>query len=600
MLLALSPLAELCDPDQENLFLGNVGIPLAFRQGNPGLKYLVTPCLWDSPRRVDQAVAYTGRVYRRLLPLLADYLNQVHGTDHAPRYWRIIIGSWLIHHIHWMYDKYLHIIAAYEEHPGLQCRVMPPDLYYTCRDYHEANQLVADDSFNLQLMSCVVSALDLARQEVPTAPPAPMPANKGGGKVEWISRLAALGSKLIPGRRRAALMHLNFGAAALAAMALRSGFKTAPCSLGQAIACPPARLDQARKGLELIPAEDEFQRVLVSSMSACFPRWHLEGYKKLREYVRKRAPRVPRVLATTHGLHSHEGFKLLAAEKTNEGGLLLACQHGGGYGMAKNFCAEDLESEAADRFYAWGWAPDDNRRWGNLPSPKLSRLLSASERPAGDGQAGQDIYLVSNMGPRYLYRLASFPMGSQWRGQMQGIARFHDALPAGLAPKLKVRTYVHDFGWGVREELNHSLGQGRKMRFDEGTPIVQPLLNSRLVVVDHLMTTFLEVLLLGVPTLFYWDEARWPVRPGVEGCLDRLREAGVLWHTPEQAAAKARQVYEHAGQWWQEDEIQEARRVIVEKFCLASSDYIGAWLRALKTVAAEEVGGDALASVKGD
>jgi hypothetical protein len=48
-----------------------------------------------------------------------------------------------------------------------------------------------------------------------------------------------------------------------------------------------------------------------------------------------------------------------------------------------------------------------------------------------------------------------------------------------------------------------------KLRFDENKPLIDSLLKSRLVVLDHIQTVFFEVIALDIPVMVFHDESMW-------------------------------------------------------------------------------------------
>src|SRR2546427_2927490 len=108
MFLATTALSEFWDKDQEILFLGSWCLRYDRRAEWESLKYQVMPCPWDDRKRFYDAAHYLDECGERILIQLTRYLNSVHGTSCSQRYWRILIGPWLIHYMHVAYDRYIH------------------------------------------------------------------------------------------------------------------------------------------------------------------------------------------------------------------------------------------------------------------------------------------------------------------------------------------------------------------------------------------------------------------------------------------------------------------------------------------------------------
>ena len=100
---------------------------------------------------------------------------------------------------------------------------------------------------------------------------------------------------------------------------------------------------------------------------------------------------------------------------------------------------------------------------------------------------------------------------------------------------------------------------------------------SRVVVIDHLATSYLEALAMNVPTVFAWDPAICSFRPEVEQMFERLADVGVFQKDAEQAAAHVNQIYGDPMQWWMSEPVQTVRSEFVNRFVRVSHDWFREW-----------------------
>ena len=78
--------------------------------------------------RVDTAVGYLEETYKRTLNHLTEYLNDVHMETHSVRFPRIILGTWLYHHLHSLYDRFVHLDHALAKFLQLEIISLEPNL----------------------------------------------------------------------------------------------------------------------------------------------------------------------------------------------------------------------------------------------------------------------------------------------------------------------------------------------------------------------------------------------------------------------------------------------------------------------------------------
>ena len=64
-----------------------------------------------------ETIKYLNEVHERLLLVLAKIFNEVHGLSFSPRYWRIVLGPWLILYVHTLHDKYVQISEIKKRYP---------------------------------------------------------------------------------------------------------------------------------------------------------------------------------------------------------------------------------------------------------------------------------------------------------------------------------------------------------------------------------------------------------------------------------------------------------------------------------------------------
>src|SRR5437870_3002631 len=109
MFLATTALSEFWDDKEEILFLGSWCLRQDRRSSWSGLRHRVLPSPWDDRDRFYKAAGMLDACGEQMLSLLADRLNTLHGIQAPPRYWRILIGPWLVHHLHVAYDRFIHL-----------------------------------------------------------------------------------------------------------------------------------------------------------------------------------------------------------------------------------------------------------------------------------------------------------------------------------------------------------------------------------------------------------------------------------------------------------------------------------------------------------
>lgn len=597
MFLATTALSEFWDKNQEILFLGSWCCRYDRQRDWQGLKFRVMPTIWNDRRRFYEAARYLDDFGERMIICLTDYLNHVHGQSFGKRYWRILVGPWLFRYMHAAYDRYALLEAAFKEDPDLQTILLDPGSFRVPWDTREFMNLYIDDFYNLQIFSQLLIGMGYQfperllpahwRQvESETATPKEQMRLK-----RWITRPLDRAweaiSRVLWGRCPVALYNMHCPRFTLWPLIYKMGFRALPLHLNReylhALRVAPS-LDERRKGLGRIPFSGEFERLFVRSLPQEFPILYLEGLQTVRSALLKRYPRAPRVLVSILRWYTDETFKFLAAEAAEKGSRIVAVEHAGGYGFMR-FHPEKLhEQRVGDPFIACGWTDEKSGNAKNLPSIFSSPLLESRSHDSKHKPL-KTILFITTMQPRYLHKFQSCPVAGQWEEYLDWQMRFLAAVPAWLRSSILFRPYMEDYGFGVRERLLKRFGD---IKWDDSVKIVfrRRLKDARLTVVDYAGSTFVESLSSNVPTVSYWNFERWEAPEEAESYFDGLREAGIFWDTPEEAAVKVTAIYENPWRWWGSEPVQQARRRFLDRFALAREDWSDQWASALEQVLA--------------
>ncbi len=596
MFLATTALREYWDTGEQLLFLGPWCLQRKQGSSLNGLSYRVLGNPWDDQERFRRATDYLDACGERMLVRLSDYLNGVHGVSRTPRYWRVLIGPWLLDYLHVSYDRYIRIKEALRVEPELRTIVLDPQSFLVPGDTGEFFSWIDDDHYNLQVISEQLAHLGYrfpARKAEQGEEPrmaarrlAPPRAGLRQRLRRWGSSTLTHALRVSHGRRPgASLYEVRCPPWWLWRIAWRTGLHVLPHELSRQWSFwhHDPIFDERRKALAALSASDEFERITVQALPQHFPVLYLEGYATARNEALHGQRGFPAIMVSSTAWYSHEPFKFLAGEASEQGSRLVTVQHGGGYGIFRFIAPEQHESRLGDLGLVWGWA--DSKQAGRVRN--APDLLLSSQRTLKEGthkrSASQTALFVLTAHLRYLPRFHSFPIGIDTEGYLDWQLRFLAAVSEEMRAKIRVRLYPAASEEAARAQLVERFAA---VRFDNDEPLLRRMTRARMVIIDHCGTSILEALRLGVPLICFWDPERTDVREEAAPYVERLREAGILWDSPEAAAAKVEAVYEQPWAWWGQASVQSARREFVDRYALGRADWLTCWAKILT----EEVG----------
>jgi putative transferase (TIGR04331 family) len=161
------------------------------------------------------------------------------------------------------------------------------------------------------------------------------------------------------------------------------------------------------------------------------------------------------------------------------------------------------------------------------------------------------------------------------------VKKFIRALPHTiLSLNFIVRLPSEDYGWGVEEQLKE---YGVK-KFHKGRDFYQQFMLARLIVCDHLHTTWLEALGNNRPLIAYYHPEIYCFRKSAMPYIDLLKQVNILFDSPIDAADHLQNVYPDIDSWWNSQEVQEARREFVYRYARTSEKWADEWVKEFRRV----------------
>jgi putative transferase (TIGR04331 family) len=497
---------------------------------------------------------YVQAFYERLLPQIGKTLNEIHGKSYSIRYWRIVLGLWLFHYIHVLYERYFSIKNAFEKYPDLTTILLDSQDFVVPRDTLDYVLLSVKDTYNLQIYSRIIIFLG---KSFPTKRyPCELPIRSLARTKNVLKSLSAeIGcqfakSAAVIGREPFIPRHIDKFHFFMACRG-QLWFDFRP---EEQLPSLPSDFAMRKRLAGLKIENQEFEKLFLSTLPYEIPQIFMEGYKNFHKHALRMYPFKPKAIWSTTSWYWDETFKFWSGVRAEEGTKLVGMQHGGNYWMDKILPGEEHEMAICDKYYSWGW--EDKIK--NIKPMPVTKYIGRKRLDADNHKKG---VLYATFGyPRYFVRFSVF-CSTDYQPYFQWQLRFMKALSPELKSLTRVRLFIDDYGWDCQERWKDFDSQVKledwKTRFSDS------MKNCRLHVSDQLSSTFVDALAVGKPTILFWDRELFKVRLQTETYVDDLRQAGILYDSPEEAAAAVNRVYGDVESWWNDPQRQRA----VKKFC---------------------------------
>jgi len=528
---------------------------------------------WDDRAKLFADYQYLQKLYEKLLTDLSDNLNQIHGVDYSPRYWRILIGPWLGYFIQMLFDRWFMLKQTIERAESLSCRILERDpISVVPNDMVDFNGMYVTDDWNEaiygQLLELCwkdkVSIEKVCAQSAVDKHPSDLKQGVNTRLKKPAEKLISLFNKLLP-KDDGCFFISSY-------LPLKTDFKL-QIQLGQfpklwrSQSSPVVKPEMQRRQWRLDGSEfkdDSFEVVVRQLISRHIPTAYLEGYERLVTAAGLLAwPKKPKVIFTSNAYLTDDLFKVWTAENTEYGTPLVVGQHGGHFGMNPFSFHEEHQISIADKWLSWGWL--DRTR------PQITPVgnLKAFGRNVKYDPAGGALMVEMTM-PRYSYHLYAAPVSRQWLDYFEEQHRFLKTLSHELREQVLLRLYHHDYGW---EQMSRWKDEMPEVKVDNGRQNIHKLIKkSRLYIATYNATTYLESLSWNMPTIIFWNPGHWELNDEAKPYFELLKSAGIFHESPESAAQQMIKVWDDVAVWWESDEVQHARQSFCEQFARIPDD----------------------------
>lgn len=575
--------------DKDILLLGEWCLTQNNREERSGNNYQVFPYHFADASQVYDAYIYCERIYETYLEELTKVLNRIHKVDRDARYWRIIIGPWLYHYIQVLYDRYLAASRVLQDYPGLEMVGLHSENFVVYNTGWEAIRNAWEDLYNLQLFTQIFFHLGakITFRSAPESLPETYPKTGASRLLSNYLRNQNLPFKILANfsyllaRGQIWTFHLYLPLNLVARLVISAKFKAYPLD---PILFPLERIKygpvnhklryEVKESLRIKePVDNPFTDLLSSTLPENLPLVYLEGFQLLTSRLKIFQKYRPAAMISAVGYEVSDPWRFLAADKAGSGTKLIGVQHGGGYGSFQLTPIEEHEHKVVDRWWSWGWTRPGQNITEPMPNPKMSELRKKFQ---GLPHPGEYLLVVAGACPRYLYRMWTAPVGPQGKTYRAWLLRFLQSVSRGIPILFRPHHYWAD----VEEEAFIKENFPDITLDDLSASLYDRMKRARVVVSDNNHTTPLESLMVDKPTVIFFDPDLWGIRPEAKPYFDMLREARILFYSPEEAGEHVLSIFARPQAWWNNPQVQKARECFVNRFALTSDDWLTCWKQA--------------------
>lgn len=323
--------------------------------------------------------------------------------------------------------------------------------------------------------------------------------------------------------------------------------------------------------------KESFSSPYGQILSISLPVAAIEGLSYLVDLASlelKKFAKVRRIYTHGQGFSNGELQRVLLAQLADSGRKIISIQHGGGEYFANS--ARFMDREIADQYIAWGGGYTNNyyklsnaNLIKSLPSIYLSRLKNEA---CLDRKKYDVLFLILEEG-RYIKWVYSalFP------DLAYDYFRREEYLFSHFSQKKRVaaKVYPTRHGWWQAKWIKKKYPSIKVLSYGR---FVHYALQSEIVIIDYNATGFFEMLAMNRPFLATWNRRWFKGTKFFEEFIDKLIDIGVFYEQPEDLIMSYNKIVDVGiSKWWREEKRQGVIQDMARNFALTSDKAFEEW-----------------------
>jgi putative transferase (TIGR04331 family) len=557
---------------------------------NPGYKFWeqenfeLAKSPWKTWEHVKDAAEFCDKLIDRLMPAISAMMNDLHKIDKSQKFWETIFISWLVHWVNVVYDRYRRMEFLLTDSTDQYVVKIPLENShdFNHQDFMEFDHLSFSHEYNIFIFEEILyffkknlniirinyvhnTRVDNKIVSLKLKPEIKRLIGKSLFIIKKIwnifdskskkNKLPVIGRIYGVNLWRKCFTFLCNEYSIISddiPVILKSGFEKRDISFGL-----------------FFKPKNDFEVLLMNVFIKSIPHKFLKYYA-LDQKIASR-------LSSWIGNDVYDSIqkRFIIAGIREAGGQWISVQHGGGYGHLKSFPIGNIEYKRSDGFVTWGWNYNHNYAGRFLPmvSPVLSTLAKYRLK-------NNKIYYITTCQPAYYYRLHSTLRPEDMLSYMKNKVRILNGIRKEIRSNVEYRPYFTEYGQNDKEYIQKM----SDVRLNQKGMTNKIIRFGRLVIIDHISTSFLETFAMNVPTILFLNPNHFSECDEARVYFDKLRRVGILHDDPESASDLINNIWPNVGGWWMQDDIQ----LVISEFCnlyaRTSKDWKKEWRLFLNSV----------------
>jgi putative transferase (TIGR04331 family) len=521
---------------------------------------------WNNREKLKKDYNYSKSLYNNLISELTKNLNFYHKVNYSSRYWKIVLGPWLLSFIQVVLERYENIEQLEGDENEYETIILKIDKNILLpTDYEMYSRLIMSDTWNHFIFSEIIKNLKNQRKISFKEKEFKDRENfRGYLKIKHYSKIRKIYSlftsifkkKIKKEKFLISESYLGFFSELILNLKLGCFPKFDNFKL------PEEKIinDEERKEylLKDFSPRNEFEKILCNLIKIQIPISYFENFEKIQKIISNiNWPEQPKIIFTSHFLQKTIQAVYTAEKVEKFDAKLIHGQHGGAYGQYLFSTLQDYEIDVCDKFLSWGWPNLKNKKVVPFGIIKNISKIKYNKK-------NNKILLILRSQSRYTHRINSYSGSYQLHNYFKECVQFCKKIDNVMQTnQLIVRLHARRF-W---DEGLLFKNEFPKLNIDEGYKSIHELVsNSKLVVHSYVGTGYLETLTSNFPTIVFTNVSDCLLSQDTIDDLKILSEAKIFHPNYESAADFIKKNHQNIDDWWKDDITQKARSFFCKKY----------------------------------
>ena len=524
---------------------------------------------WDDYNIFIKDNDYLENLYNRLLENLSNSLNKFHECKKSKIYWETILGPWLIYFCTNMFDRWKNIEKLSDsENYSTEINVSLKK-FLIPNDVQEYKRILNSETYNHYIFSKILIFLKNQKKiKIKFFETSQIFVDDIPKRIKRKTNRKIIFKKII---RNFLMKILKFITKKQKIVILRNYLSNIQnlrlnLKLFQIPNLYPVDInfqnlsDNKNRNNFIFNFEHKnlFENFLFYELMYHLPKVFIEKYDSTKKLVENsNLSKKPKLIFGTN-LYNNTFFSFYCAEKKENGSKLILSQHGGCYGQYDKHWAENFEIKISNKFLTYGW---ENLNYRNK-THAFGIIKDINPSYGKNFKSNDKLLFIVRSRVKFINKLDSSARSNQSFDYLNNCYEFIHKLNGTLKKKLLVRLRDNDLGWAEHPRF---IKEFPNLKYDYGTNDIFRLMDtSRIVVSTSLSTSYLESLMMNIPTVVISNFNLEPMRKEAKEYLNFLIQSKILHFSAESAAKHIENVWTNIDDWWLSEKVQEN----VNKFCL--------------------------------